>query len=209
MAATPAAAASAQSHSGMGRTPTRRGPLAADIIGPAEWKARATMSSTRTDQEQLWEIIKDIRFGMLTHRHVDGTLHAHPVTTMNRKIDERWLLYFFIGRDTELGQRLQRDGAVNVSYVDHQKDRYVSVAGRARASDDTDTKHRLFNALTKAWFPGGWQDPNLELLEVRVQHAEYWNTRESKVTQLLKIAAAAASGTKVQMAEKKEVHINH
>jgi general stress protein 26 len=144
---------------------------------------------------------------MLTHRHDDGTLHSHPLTTMNRKIDEGGLLYFFVGRDTELGARLQSDASVNVSYVDHDKDRYVSIAGQARVSDDTDTKQRLFNALTKAWFPGGWQDPNLELIEVKIQQAEYWNTKESKVTQLLKIAAAAASGTRAHMGEKKEFHV--
>ena len=161
----------------------------------------------KTDQEQLREIIKDIRFGMLTHRHEDGTLHSHPLTTMNRKIDEGAVLYLFVRRDTELDERLRRDGNVNVSYVDHDKDRYVSIAGQAGVSDDADTKQRLFNALTKAWFPGGWQDPNLELIEVKIGHAEYWNTRESKVTQLLKIATAAATGTQARMGEKRELHV--
>ena len=59
------------------------------------------MSSTKTDQEQLWDMIKDIRFGMLTHRHSDGTLHSHPLTTMNKKIDETGTLYFFVARDSE------------------------------------------------------------------------------------------------------------
>ena len=166
------------------------------------------MSSTKTDQEQLWDMIKDIRFGMLTHRHPDGTLHSHPLTTQNKKIDEAGTLYFFVARDSEVGQRLQQDGNVNISYADHDKDRYVSVAGQASVSDDAAIKQRLFNALTKAWFPGGWQDPNLELIAVKIEHAEYWNTKESKVTQLLKIAAAAASGTKAQMGEKKELHLN-
>ena len=166
------------------------------------------MSSTKTDPEILWDMIKDIRFGMLTHRHPDGALHAHPLTTMNKKIDEAGTLYFFVERDSEVGQRLQQDGNVNISYADHDKDRYVSVAGKASVSDDAAIKQRLFNALTKAWFPGGWQDPNLELIAVKIAHAEYWNTKESKVTQLLKIAAAAASGTKAQMGENKELHLN-
>lgn len=164
-------------------------------------------STTKTDLEKLWDMIKDIRFGMLTHRHSDGTLHSHPLTTMNKKIDEAGMLYFFVARDSELGQWLQHDGNVNVSYADHDKDRYVSVAGHAGVSDDPTIKQRLFNALTKAWFPGGWQDPNLELIAVKIEHAEYWNIRESKVTQLLKVAAAAASGTKAQMGEKKELHL--
>ena len=167
------------------------------------------MSKTKTDPETLWDMIKDIRFGMLTHRHTDGRLHSHPLTTQNKKIDEAGVLYFFVSRDSEIGRHLQQDAQVNVSYADHDKDIYISVAGRARVNEDDDTKQRLFNALTKAWFPGGWKDPNLELIEVAIEHAEYWNTKESKVTQLFKIAAAAATGTQAQMGEKKELHVGH
>ena len=49
--------------------------------------------------ETLWNLIKDIRFGMLTHRTSSGMLHAHPLTTQNRSIDEQSLLYFFFPRD--------------------------------------------------------------------------------------------------------------
>jgi len=37
--------------------------------------------------DTLWKLIKDIRFGMLTHRTSTGMLHAHPLKTgssMNR-----------------------------------------------------------------------------------------------------------------------------
>jgi len=30
------------------------------------------MSKDKTPQQRLWEMIKDIRFAMLTHRHGDG-----------------------------------------------------------------------------------------------------------------------------------------
>ena len=53
-------------------------------------------------RETLWKLIKDIKFGMLTHRHANGMLHAHPLTTQNRSIDEQSLLYFFIPRNGEL-----------------------------------------------------------------------------------------------------------
>ena len=37
--------------------------------------------STAGDQATLWELIKDIKFGMLTHRHDNGMLHSVPLTT--------------------------------------------------------------------------------------------------------------------------------
>jgi len=165
------------------------------------------MSKTKTDHETLWEMIKETRFGMLTHRHPEGMLHAHPLTTVNKKLDEG-VLYFFVSKQTELGQRLQADGNVNVSYSNPDKDQYVSVSGNATISEDKDIKQRLFNPLMKAWFPGGWEDPELELVVLHISHAEYWNVKESKASQLLEIAKSAVTGEKAHLGEKKEVHFN-
>ena len=164
------------------------------------------MSATSSPRELLWEMIKDIRFGMLTHRHAGGMLHSHPLTTQNKSLDEGDLLYFFVSKTSELGQRLQVDGNVNVSYADTGKDSYISVSGQARISEDSATKARLFNAMAKAWFPGGASDPNLELVEIQIQHAEYWDVKESKMTQLLKMATAAVTGEPPKMGEHKELH---
>lgn len=159
-------------------------------------------------QHSLWKLIKGNRFAMLTHRHPDGRLHSHPLTTQNRSLEPGDPLYFFVARETELGQRLLADGNVCVSYADPDKDVYISISGMARISENMDTKRRLFNALAKAWFPGGAQDPNLELVEVEIQHAEYWNIKESKTRQLFKIASAAVSGEQPVMGEHRELHVS-
>lgn len=161
----------------------------------------------KNPHDRLWQLIKSIRFGMLTHRHPGGGLHAHPLTTVNKGLGENGILYFFVSRKTELGQRLQKDGNVNVSYSDPHKDAYISIAGQARINDNLDDKKRLFNAMSKAWFPGGATDPDLELVEVLIEHAEYWDVRESKTTQLFKMAAAAVSGERPTMGEHREVHV--
>jgi len=165
------------------------------------------MSKDKNPHDRLWEMIKDIRFGMLTHRHPEGGLHAHPLTTQNKGLGPQNILYFFVSKTTELGQRLQADGNVNVSYSDPHKDVYVSITGRAVISEDADAKQRLFNSMAKAWFPGGASDPDLELVEVHITHAEYWDIKESKPTQLFKMAAAAVSGERPVMGEHKEVPV--
>lgn len=165
------------------------------------------MSKEKNPHDRLWEMIKDIRFGMLTHRHPGGGLHAHPLTTLNKGLGEKAVLYFFVSRSTELGQRLRGDGSVNVSYSDPHKDIYVSVSGTATVSEDMDAKQRLFNPMSKAWFPGGPGDPDLELVEVHIAHAEYWDVKDSKVTQLFKMGAAAVGGHRPTLGEHKEVAV--
>lgn len=142
----------------------------------------------------LWKMIRDIRFGMLTHRTATGSLHAHPLTTQNQHLDESSELYFFISRQGELYERLLTDGEVNVAYADPGQDRYVSLSGQARFVDDPARKQALWSAMAQAWFPGGADDPNLALLAVRIRHAEYWDVHESKMVQLFKMAKAAVTG---------------
>ncbi len=152
------------------------------------------MNHETSAHETLWKLIKDIRFGMLTHRTASGMLHAHPLTTQNKTFDTKAELYFFISRKGELYERLLTDGEVNVAYADPGEDTYVSMSGQARFVDDHAMKEALWSPMAKAWFPGGVTDPDLALLSVRVRHAEYWDVDESKMVQLYKMAKAAITG---------------
>ncbi len=165
------------------------------------------MKDSSDPYKTLWHLIKDIKFGMFCHRHADGRLHAHPLTTQNRSIDDKGMLYFFVSRATELGQGVQTDGNVCVTYADLKEDTWVSISGTARVSEDRALKERLFNPMVKAWFPGGVTDPNLELVEVQIEHAEYWDIEESKMTQLLKMAKAAVTGNPPEMGKHQELKL--
>ena len=150
--------------------------------------------NTLTAQQNLWTLIKDIKFGMLTHRHANGELHSHPLTTQNKSGDEDATLYFFISRKSELAKQLPHDGNVNVSYAHPGDDRYVSLSGHAVIAEDQAKKDALWSPIAKAWFPGGATDPDLALLVVTLGHAEYWDVKESKMMQLVKMAKAAITG---------------
>lgn len=167
------------------------------------------MSKDKPAQHTLWDLIKDIRFGMLTHRTQGGMLHAHPLTTQNKALDEQSELYFFIPKQGELYERLQTDGQVNVSYADPGADSYVSLSGQARFSDDQAKKEALWSPMAKAWFPDGVTDPNLGLLVVKIAHAEYWDVHESKMVQLFKMAKGALTGQPpASMGEHKELKLS-
>ena len=143
---------------------------------------------------KLWEIIKDTKFGMLTHRHGDGHLHSQPLTTQNKRLDADALLYFFVPRDGDIVRHIPADPKVNLAYANVDDEDYVSISGSASVLEDQVKKEELFNTIAKAWFPGGAGDPNLALLAVRIEQAEYWKAKDSKVVQLVKMAAAAVTG---------------
>lgn len=167
------------------------------------------MSTPVSDQKTLWKLIKDIKFGMLTHRHTNGELHSHPLTTQNKPDDGGSTLWFFVSHKSELAQRIAQDGNVNVSYAHPGDDSYVSVSGHGAIVEDQTKKDYLFSPIAKAWFPLGATDPDLALLKVDIGHAEYWDVTDSKMVQLAKMAKAAITGEPPKkLGEHKELHLS-
>ena len=164
------------------------------------------MNETK-QHDVLWSLIKDTRFCMLSHRHADGSLHSHPLTTQNKSLGEDGRLFFFVSRQTEVGQRLRQDGNVNLSYANPKDDTWVSISGTASVIEDEARKKELFGFIDKAWFDGP-QDPRMELVEVRIDEAEYWNVKENKLLQLLKMGKAAVTGERPKMGEHAEVQFH-
>jgi len=64
---------------------------------------------------------------------------------------------------------------VNVSDIEASQNRYVSVSGSATLVRDREKIRQLWNEGERAWFPRGPDDPDLALLRVSVERAEYWD----------------------------------
>jgi general stress protein 26 len=152
------------------------------------------MKDTRNERELLWKLIKDIKFAMFTTRHDNGHLHSRPMTTQNRSLDADESLWFFMSKKGDPVDELKADPIVNLVYADPSADTYVSVSGAAAMIEDTAKKEQLWSKLAAAWFPGGANDPDLALVQVRIGHAHYWDVKESKLVQLYAMAKAAFTG---------------
>lgn len=147
-----------------------------------------------TRRAQLWELIKDIHFGMFTTRHANGHLHSRPMTTQNRAIDEDDSLWFFMSAGSETVADLLRDNQVNVAYADPADQAYVSVAGQAEIVEDDAHKQALWTRANEAWFKGGPSDPDLTLVRVRIAHADYWDAPDNRLVHLYDKAVSALTG---------------
>lgn len=157
---------------------------------------------------RLWDMIKDIRFAMFTARHAGGHLHSRPMTTQNKDLDTDTSLWFFMSKGSDPVLDIAGNPEVNISYADVGADSYVSVSGCAAVVEDLAKKQQLWSKMAEAWFPGGPDDPDLALVEVRISHAAYWDVKESKLVQLYKMARAAVTGERPEgMGEHAEVQL--
>ena len=155
---------------------------------------------------KIGSLTKGIRFAMLTTMDQSGQLHARPMATQDLDFDGT--LWFFTQRDSEKVDEFQRTPNVNVAYSDPGKQTYVSLAGTASLVDDADKKKELWQAPLKAWFPQGLEDPELTLIKVDVEGAEYWDSPNGKIVALVGLAKAVITGKPAQnIGENKTVEL--
>jgi general stress protein 26 len=116
-------------------------------------------------------MIDDIEVAMLTT--VDGgELRSRPMAT--QKLGAAAELWFFTRKDApKVGESTSHP--VAISYAQPGKNRYVSVSGRASLVVDQQRFRELWNDALTQWFPGGVDDPELALLRVDIDAAEYWD----------------------------------
>ncbi len=135
---------------------------------------------------KLGELIRDVRICMLTTVDEDGDLHSRPMATQEVEFDGD--LWFFTGKSTHKSREIGREQRVNVSFADVDKQHYVSASGTAQLVDDRAKAKELWRDAYKTWFPKGLDDPDLVLLKVTVQKAEYWDSVNSSVNLLSYLA---------------------
>lgn len=168
-------------------------------------KNKANHSDHHEDIKKLGDLIEAIDIAMLTTVDDDGTLRSRPMATQEVEFDGD--LWFFTGADAAKVHEVRQEQQVNVSYTDAKNQRYVSVSGPAQLVRDQQKIKELWNPIFKAWFPEGLDDPNLALLKVHVEKAEYWESANGVVVQLVGFAKALVTGQRYQEGENKKMNL--
>jgi len=131
---------------------------------------------------KLHDLIKNIRFAMLTTQGTEGMLHSCPMTV--QEVVDGSDLWFFIRRSSAGALDIGRNPRVNVSLAEPQDQKYVSVSGSAQLTENPPKAKELWSPLYKTWFPKGLEDPELALLHVSIDRADYWDVPKGTMIQL-------------------------
>ena len=165
----------------------------------------SNQSSHYDDIKKLGEMIEGIKIAMITTADEDGTLRSRPMATQDSEFDGT--LWFFTHASAPKVDEVQHEQHVNVSYAAPDNNRYVSVSGTAQVVRDRIKIEQLWKPYLKAWFPDGLDDPDIALLKVTVQRAEYWDSPSSTVVHLVGFAKAVATGTTYQPGENEKIEL--
>ena len=163
-------------------------------------------TDTHDMHTKLLELVKAIDFCMLTTLAEDGSLHSRPMSS-NGQVESNGDLWFFTYADSAKVTEVERVEQVNVSFSAPDKQRYVSMSGTAKTIRDHAKMQELWKPELKAWFPKGLDEPEIALLKVTVETAEYWDAPAGWVAKTIGFVKAATTGQPADSGEHEKLDL--
>lgn len=159
-------------------------------------------NNTAEDVDRAWKLMDKIGFAMLVTR--DGAkLRARPMSAFVERNDNA--IYMLTDARRHKDEEIAAHPEVNLSFADSSGQKYVSVTGTAVVSNDRDRIKQLFSIPAKAWWDSA-DDPNIRVLKVTPDDAEFWDS-PGTVVSYVKMAAAAVTGSRPDIGTNRKVAI--
>lgn len=157
--------------------------------------------SSSEHKQLIWKLIKNIKFGMLVTNENDGSssLRARPMTLVQDSYDHT--LYFYTNKNDGNVFEIKNNRDVCVTFSDPAVKTYVSLSGKANLTTDSELIDRFWSKYVAAWYPGGKEDPDLAMLEIKIESGEHWKNDENMFVQLFQMAKANLDETRPNMGE--------
>lgn len=156
------------------------------------------------DLQKVRDLVKEIDFCMLTTVDENGDLHSRPMSA-NGDIDEAGDLWFFTNISSHKVSEIEKLPKVNVSFADPDNQNYVSISGTAQIVRDKEKIDELWKPEFKMWFPQGKDDPEIALLRVRLEKAEYWDSPSSTIGYALHFVSSLLTGKEADAGQNKKL----
>jgi general stress protein 26 len=153
---------------------------------------------------KIAELVADFDTCMLTTMAADGKLISRPMAPLEICSDGNF--WFFTNESSTKTHQLE---SVNLSFTDEYNSVYVSVSGYGDIVRDRRLVDSLWTPAARTWFPDGKDDPDLALLMVTLEMAEYWDAHSSKMIHPLALLTSAVTGRPLNAGEHEIVHNPH
>jgi len=103
-------------------------------------------------------------------------------------------LWFFTQRSSGKASEVAAKSPVSVTAQSADLKSFLALQGHGNMVVDEAKTAALWNPALTAWFPKGLNDPELALLRVETQTAEYWATPSGVVTYLYNLVTGSRDG---------------
>lgn len=135
------------------------------------------MSNDAEIETRFWKALKSDRTVMLGIVGVEDGV-GQPKTAQTEQ-EGRGPIHIFSAKDKDLVRQLGQTKPSTVHFVDKGHHLFANLIGRLTAVNDRATIERLWNPFVAAWYKGGKDDPNLQLLRFNAEKLQIWLNENS------------------------------
>lgn len=154
------------------------------------------------DTERTWSLMQDIGFCMLSTRQGEN-IRARPMAAHVEPMENA--IYFLTDAASAKDDEVESRPQVGLAFSDTGGQKYVSVSGTAEVSNDRERIRELWSTPAKAWWDSP-DDPDIRVLKVTPEFAEYWDS-PGTVVSYIKMMAAAVTSTRPDMGDNAKVRM--
>jgi general stress protein 26 len=162
------------------------------------------MSNNDSQVDQVWSLIDEIKVAMVvTHSGSGDALRARPMAT---HIDaDANTIYFLTDAYSRKDDEVAANSNVCLAFADVKGQKYVSLTGSARVSNDREKIRQLWSIADKAFWKD-YNDPAIRLLVVEPEIAEYWKGAGMVLT-YVKMISAGVTGVRAELNDNRQVRL--
>ncbi|MBC7985702.1 MAG: pyridoxamine 5'-phosphate oxidase family protein [Sphingomonadaceae bacterium] len=137
------------------------------------------MSDLAELEAKFWKALKSDMTMMIGLDGVEDG-HAQPMTAqLDPAHPERGPIWFFTTKDNGVVQAMREGHRAMAHFVSKDHELFASLHGDLMLDNDPATIDRLWNRFVAAWFEGGKDDPNLQLIRLDAEKAQIWLNENS------------------------------
>ena len=145
-------------------------------------------------KKKVFEMIRDIKVALMATQDGNGLAHARPMVAVAPKEEFNGTLWFFTRDHSRKVEEIERSQGVLLSYSEPSDQNYVSLTGKAKIVRDQAIVDQLWTEGMRTWFPNGPKDPEIALIKVTAEEAEYWDSPSSVLVYAYGYAKARLTG---------------
>lgn len=136
------------------------------------------MATPQELRDKFWKSLDSDRTIFLGLDGVDDG-HAQPMTALRDTDKDGGPIWFFTTKDNGLVQSLTEGHRAMAHFVSKGHDLWATLHGDLALDHDRKVVDRLWNPFIAAWYPGGKDDPSLQLLRLDAERAQIWLNENS------------------------------
>lgn len=145
------------------------------------------MPDDTIDSRALDDTVGDLRIAMVM-TSVDGVWSSRPLTCV--EVDHSFVRFLVDASTDWVADLMRADAAVHMTFSDPRLNTFVSLNGTSFISADPAEINRLW-APAAAAFLRGPEDPDVRVLQVKVDDGQWWDGPSGRLGQTVGLLRAA------------------